>query len=71
MSIDHWELQGAALKQTYQYSLFRQKMCESFENPEDGFSMVWKALLKFPINKMKFFPTSKFMQIWDSLTQSQ
>lgn len=71
VSIDHWDIQGCILKKTYQVSLFKQKIYESFENPEDGYSLVWKELLKFPVNKMKFFPTAKYLQIWESLTNSQ
>jgi hypothetical protein len=65
-----WDTQGDLLRKTYQFSLFMQKMYESFEDSEDGYQFIWELLLKFPVNKMKFFPTNKFMQIWENLTQS-
>lgn len=46
-------------------------MFEAFECPEDGYSKIWKELLKFPVNKMIFFPKTKFMNIWEKLTWSQ
>ena len=45
-------------------------MFEAFECPLDGYSNIWNELLKFPVNKMKFFPKAKFMNIWESLTKS-
>jgi hypothetical protein len=70
-SIDLWENQCCALKKTYQFILFKTKLCEAFECSEDGYSHIWKELLKFPLNKMKFFPKAKFMNIWENLTFSQ
>lgn len=46
------------------------KMFESFECPFDGYSLIWNELLKFPADKMEFFPQSKFMHIWETLTHS-
>ena len=46
-------------------------MYETFECPYDGYSLIWNELLKFPPNKMEFFPQSKFLHIWGTLTYTQ
>ncbi|CDW84178.1 UNKNOWN [Stylonychia lemnae] len=70
-NIEFWDSNANTLKRTYQYILFRQKLFESFEGLEDAYTSIWKILLKFPTNKMQFFPILKFQQIWESLSQSQ
>eukprot|EP00347_Sterkiella_histriomuscorum_P015495 403356815 len=47
------------------------KLIETFECPEDGYSLMWKELLKFPGDQELFFPNSKFMHIWETLTVRQ
>lgn len=60
LSIEQWDSQSSQLSITYQFLLFKVKMYETFECIEDGHSNVWHCLLKFPTNKMKFFPLTKF-----------
>ena len=71
-NLDQWDTYHAKeLKKTYQYVLFKIKLYEAFDCPEEGYSKIWKELLKFPAHKMIYFPKTKFMNIWESLTMSQ
>jgi hypothetical protein len=44
------------------------KLYENFETYEDGSSKMFYDLIKFPEDKMQFFPKTKYMQIWENLS---
>ena len=69
--VESWDTHSLSVRRTYQFTLFLSKLYEANECPVDGYGQIFCELLHFPPNKMTLFPTLHFLNIWESLSQSQ